>query len=146
MPTEKQKIEDRIRINEIRMAVSFIAIVTVFFICHSVWLASSVSGAFFDWASLNKDCHNPKNTKTRKACDEMLEPWYIILTYASRFLMVLNSSVNILLYAVVWNQFREEAMELLTSILGIIKHPTKTKSYKSNTDETASTTIPLTKI
>ena len=147
MSIENQQVEDRIRINEIRMAVSFITIVAVFFICHSVWLVSSVIGAIFDWKALNKTCHT--NEQTKGFCEEIISPWYIKLTYASRLLMVINSAVNILLYGVVWNQFREEARDMLMEIficLGITKHPRKHKSYFSNTEGTASTEMPLTKI
>jgi hypothetical protein len=119
----------------------------VFFICHGVWLVRSVFEAIFDWKALNNDCHN--HEKTQEFCNLMFQRFYIILKYVSRLLMVINSSVNILLYGVIWNQFREEARELLKEIciyLGITKHPSKNKSYMSNVEGTTSTEIPLTKI
>ena len=146
MSIENQEIEDRIRNTEIRMAISFIAIVAIFFLCHSVWLVSSAMDAVFEWNAFSKYCHEENNLKTQAFCTAMLGPRYIILSHASRLLMVLNSSVNILLYGFVWNQFREEAKEVMQEIViycGIKKRASRRKSYLAETGGTSSTEIPL---
>ena len=90
--TENMKIENRIRKNEIRMAISFMAIVAVFFVCYSVNLIFGIISAHY--------------------YPSRYEPaaiWFFILRDLGQLLMVVNSSVNIILYGFIGRNFRVDA-------------------------------------
>ena len=94
--TESKKIEIRILKNEIMMAICFMVIVTVFLICYAVNLIYGIISA-----SAYMDNY------------ETPQRWFFIMRDVGRLLIIVNSSVNILLYGFVVRTFREEIMETI---------------------------------
>ena len=115
--TISQQIDNRIRTHEIRMAISFISIVMVFVTCYSIWLVYATITAIHYWKY--RECLNPK--ETHAICDVTSKLGYISMEYIGHLLITINSSVNILLYGSNWNQFQEEAKELIIQIYPCIK-------------------------
>ena len=91
---------NRIRKDEIKMALSFITIVAAFLCCYSVKLLFSLISA-----------------SNYKSFYEDSKPWYIIMEYLGLLLIVVNSTINILLYGLWGKQFRKEAYQVMTQLL-----------------------------
>ena len=69
------------------------------------------------------------------------------MKYVSHMFVILNSSVNILLYGLAWKQFRDEAKELIKKTCICFKmasEGSKKRPYLSE-EETQSTELPLTR-
>ena len=115
---EKDGVEIRMRDikiwkNEVRMALSFIAIVVAFLSCYSIKLLYSLLSAW----SYKEFYDNSKR-------------WFIVMEYIGLLLIVVNSTLNILLYGLFGKKFRKEVYELMTDLF-LCKHKCNSSSSPS---------------
>ena len=115
--TINEAIHNGIRMQEIRMAMSFISIVIVFVTCYSFWLVHGIITAITYWKY--DECQNSE--ETHPICDVSVNKGFIAIESIGHLLITFNSSVNILLYGLSWNQFQEVVKELIEKICPCVK-------------------------
>ena len=114
---ENTKIENRSIKRQIRMGISFIIIVVVFAGCYGPWTVFSIINSIYHFKY--KVCENTNSLSW--ICSVNKEPWYVRMKHFGHLLTIVNSSVNVLIYGMVWSQFREETVEMLQQLLNFFK-------------------------
>ena len=105
----------RIRRQEIRMAITFAVVGIMFVISYISWLTYATINAYH--ATMFKKCQAIiDHTQVPGICDITKQYWYILLQYLGPLMLTFNSSINVLIYGSTWNQFREGAKELIKDI------------------------------
>ena len=105
----------RIRRQEIRMAITFAVVGIMFVISYVSWLTYATINAYH--ATMFKKCQVMMDpTQIPAICDITKQYWYILLQYLGPLMLTFNSSINVLIYGSTWNQFRERAKELIKDI------------------------------
>ena len=99
---KRQKKKDIRRKNEDSLAVVFMIIIFIFLICHS--------------PRIILDIHELMTIKQSEYCNEINEfsysAWSVILLSVSHFLLVVNSSVNMIVYCLLGSRFRKEIRKM----------------------------------
>ena len=104
--------DNTIRMQEIRIAMTFISIVICFLTCYSLWLVHAIITAISYWKY--DECQNSQ--ETHPICNAASSKGFIAMEYIGHLLIIINSSVNILLYGLSWDEFQEAAKELIVEI------------------------------
>merc|ERR1712136_401916 len=85
--------------NEIKIALTFIAMATAFLCCHSVKL-------LFSLISASKHHKNYEDS----------EEWFILMDYIGLLLIVVKSTINVFCYGLYGKKFREESKQAMTDL------------------------------
>ena len=96
---ETRKKDIKIIKNEIKIALTFIAMVTAFLCCHSVKLLFSLISAGL----------------YHKFYEES-EEWFILMDYIGLLLIVVKSTINVFFYGLYGKKFREESYEAMNDL------------------------------
>lgn len=100
---KRRKVEDR-------MAILFMGIVAAFFLCHFPRILLN----FYEMLVIERAM------ACTAAGQRGFAVWAQVLTSVNNFLLVFNSSINILIYVVFNTKFREAATELLKPLVAAI--------------------------
>ena len=130
----------RIRRQEIRMAITFAVVGIMFVISYVSWLTYATINAYH--ATMFKKCQVMMDpTQIPAICDITKQYWYILLQYLGPLMLTFNSSINVLIYGSTWNQFRERAKELIKDIRTSVTSLTSYSTAKELVDDGSS--IPM---
>ena len=116
---KRQKKKDIRRKNEDSLAVVFMIIIFIFLICHS--------------PRIILDIHELMTIKQSEYCNEINEfyysSWSVILLSVSHFLLVVNSSVNMIVYCLLGSRFRKEIRKMFDTFKCWINQPNNNIPY-----------------
>ena len=103
----KQKKKDVRRKNEDSLALVFMIIILVFLVCHA--------------PRIILDINELVNLKKSEYCAKIgavpFSFWSILLLNVSHFLLVMNSSVNMIVYCLLGSRFRSEVRKIMDNFV-----------------------------
>ena len=104
---KRQKKKDMRRKNEDSLAVVFMIIIFIFLICHA--------------PRIILDIHELMTIKQSEYCNGIgafsYSAWSVILLSISHFLLVVNSSVNMIVYCLLGSRFRKEIRKIFDAFV-----------------------------
>ena len=110
---KRQKKKDIRRKNEDSLAVVFMIIIFIFLICHA--------------PRIILDIHELMTIKQSEYCNQKgafsYSAWSVILLSVSHFLLVVNSSVNMIVYCLLGSRFRKEIRKMFDTFKCWINPP-----------------------
>ena len=110
---KRQKKKDMRRKNEDSLAVVFMIIIFIFLICHA--------------PRIILDIHELMTIKQSEYCNDIgaysYSAWSVALLSVSHFLLVVNSSVNMIVYCLLGSRFRKEIRKMFDAFKCWINPP-----------------------
>ena len=107
---------------EINMAKTLISIVLGFILCYTPWYVPKIIQAVEKIVCRNNAILELENGDLiSPICCYQFQMWYHLLGYAGNVLVILNSSINVVLYGFTGNQFRREARKITYELVSYLK-------------------------